>query len=285
MGSKRSAGAAIVHQGDLYVFGGYNGDSCLQTAEVFHHKTQAWEALPDMSYGRCASGASLNNRLYVVGGYSNPYPMQCESLVEAFNARTKQWEVTPPMTCCRSRVAAAVARGELYAIGGCPEGDVFLNTVEKFNPSTREWTEVAPMKYSRGYPAAAVSGDTIFVCGGFVGVQYLCEVETFDTLTETWSEIAPMSAVRSAASAVEVQGYIYVLGGYDPQAPEHGHHGCTDRLDIVERLDPREDKWVKVTPMLTPRSHTMCVKYSCLTGFRTLLAQGDAPGDEQLNDS
>ena len=41
------------------------------------------------------------------------------------------------------RVAAAVARGELYAIGGCPEGDVFLNTVEKFNPSTREWTEVS----------------------------------------------------------------------------------------------------------------------------------------------
>ena len=68
MGSKRSAGAAIVHEGDLYVFGGYNGDSCLQTAEVFHHKTQAWKALPDMSYGRCASGASLNNRLYVVGG-------------------------------------------------------------------------------------------------------------------------------------------------------------------------------------------------------------------------
>ena len=52
--------------------------------------------------------------------------------------------------------------------------------------------------------------------------------------------------MRSAASAVEVQGYIYVLGGYDPQAPEHGHQGCTDRLDIVERLNPREDKWVKV---------------------------------------
>ena len=34
MGSKRSAGVAIVHGADLFVFGGYDGTQCLQTAEV-----------------------------------------------------------------------------------------------------------------------------------------------------------------------------------------------------------------------------------------------------------
>eukprot|EP00658_Telonema_sp_P-2_P072302 TRINITY_DN6145_c0_g1_i10.p1 TRINITY_DN6145_c0_g1~~TRINITY_DN6145_c0_g1_i10.p1 ORF type:complete len:106 (+),score=8.37 TRINITY_DN6145_c0_g1_i10:183-500(+) len=75
-----------------------------------------------------------------------------------------------------------------------------------------------------------------------------------------------MSSVRSAASAVEVQGYIYVLGGYAPS-----NANCSDRLDVVERLDPTTNTWEFVTSMLTPRSHAMCVKYSCLQGFRTLI--------------
>lgn len=285
MGSKRSAGAAIVYKGDLYVFGGYDGNVCLQTSEVFQHKIQKWTCLSDMSFGRCASGAALNNLLYVVGGYSTPYPMVCESLVEAFNTRTKKWEITPPMLTARSRVAAVVANEELYAIGGCPAGEMFLNTVEKYDPNTRQWTEAPPMAYRRGYPAATVYGDNIFVCGGFVESLYLRAVEVYNTITQTWTEIAPMSAVRSAASAVEIQGHIYVLGGYDPHAKHNGHAGCIDRLDIVERLDPRENSWVTVTPMLTPRSHTMCVKYSCLTGFRTILTPAEVEAPPHNDDS
>eukprot|EP00656_Telonema_subtile_P052531 TRINITY_DN7354_c0_g1_i3.p1 TRINITY_DN7354_c0_g1~~TRINITY_DN7354_c0_g1_i3.p1 ORF type:complete len:374 (+),score=58.25 TRINITY_DN7354_c0_g1_i3:136-1257(+) len=271
MGSKRSAGVAVVYNNDLYVFGGYNGSNCLQTAEVFEHRSQQWRALPSMSGGRCASGAALQGKLYVVGGYSVPYPMVCESTLECYEPGTQTWTVLPAMSCKRSRVAAAVAGGELYALGGCPESEVFLSSVEKFCPDTQEWQEVEPMKYPRGYAAAAVLGDNIFVCGGFMQDVYLNAVEAFNVVTETWTEIAPMSAVRSAASAVEVQGYIYVLGGYDPKAREHGHVGCSDRLDIVERLDPVSNSWQTVTPMITPRSHAMCVKYSCLTGFRSMI--------------
>ena len=48
------------------------------------------------------------------------------------------------------RVAAAAVNGELYAIGGCPESEIFLTSVEKYNPISREWAEIQPMKYARG---------------------------------------------------------------------------------------------------------------------------------------
>eukprot|EP00656_Telonema_subtile_P052533 TRINITY_DN7354_c0_g1_i8.p1 TRINITY_DN7354_c0_g1~~TRINITY_DN7354_c0_g1_i8.p1 ORF type:complete len:185 (+),score=35.96 TRINITY_DN7354_c0_g1_i8:712-1266(+) len=184
--------------------------------------------------------------------------MVCESTLECYEPGTQTWTVLPAMSCKRSRVAAAVAGGELYALGGCPESEVFLSSVEKFCPDTQEWQEVEPMKYPRGYAAAAVLGDNIFVCGGFMQDVYLNAVEAFNVVTETWTEIAPMSAVRSAASAVEVQGYIYVLGGYDPKAREHGHVGCSDRLDIVERLDPVSNSWQTVLPSVQPFCMLSC---------------------------
>ena len=55
--------------------------------------------------------------------------------------------------------------------------------------------------------------------------------------------------MRSAASAVEVQGFIYVLGGYDPDArnnEDYDSHG-SDRLDVVERFDPRINTWEMVS--------------------------------------
>jgi len=273
MCSARSAGIAIVHRNDLYVFGGYDGTRCLDTAEVFRHKTQEWVPLPPMALGRCAAGVAVQGSILIVGGYSSPNPMVCEDVVEEFCTRTSKWISVAPLLCRRARLAVAAVGRQVYAFGGSPEQHDFVNTVEMYDSKDCTWTEIAPMKHKKAYATATAIGRTIFVCGGFAheGV-YLNQVEAFDVDTQVWTEMAPMLTVRSASAAVEVQGLLYVLGGYHPTVYPQVQD---DRLSAVERYDPKTNTWEQVTRMRTPRSHLMAVKYSCLSGFRTLLDRID----------
>merc|ERR1719335_1963041 len=63
-------------------------------------------------------------------------------------------------------------------------------------------------------------------------------VESFDTASDTWSKVVAMNSERAEFAAA-------VFGGADEDSAE---------LATVERLDPRQGKWVDVAPMASRRS-------------------------------
>ena len=67
-----------------------------------------------------------------------------------------------------------VLSGFLYAVGGCDENNMRLNTIERYNPSTDTWTFIPSMSTSRSSPCV-VANKYLYVIGG---VSYVGEFLT-----------------------------------------------------------------------------------------------------------
>lgn len=70
--------------------------------------------------------------------------------------------------------------GNLYAVGGCDENNMRLNSVEKYNPSTDSWTFIPSMSACRSSPCV-VADKFLYVIGGvsYVGKSCLSLVCVF----------------------------------------------------------------------------------------------------------
>lgn len=67
-------------------------------------------------FQRCRLGvATINNKLYVCGGYDGNTFLQS---VEEYDPVNNQWRILNPMALMRSRVALVANMGKLWAIGG-----------------------------------------------------------------------------------------------------------------------------------------------------------------------
>ncbi|CAE7242142.1 Klhl12, partial [Symbiodinium necroappetens] len=73
----------------IYVTGGSDGDTVLQSGEVFDVKRQTWQELPPMAFPRIAhTSFVLNGKLYVAGGIDGKVPLET---FECFDPSTKTW--------------------------------------------------------------------------------------------------------------------------------------------------------------------------------------------------
>lgn len=53
----------------------------------------------------------------------------------------------------------------MYAVGGCDENNMRLNTIERYHPATDTWTFVPSMAQSRSSPCVAAD-KYLYVMGG-----------------------------------------------------------------------------------------------------------------------
>jgi hypothetical protein len=99
-------------EGNVYVVGGYGGDSDLKSAEMFDTSTGQWRAFPEMSVARhgCAA-ACMEGNVYVVGGEDDENNLKHAS-VECYDPAASEWRTLPSMSTARVQCAAAV--GEIY---------------------------------------------------------------------------------------------------------------------------------------------------------------------------
>lgn len=56
--------------GDIYVLGGYDGETYLRDVEKLSPRKQHWERVPDMIQTRSYfTAAAIHDRIYAIGGY------------------------------------------------------------------------------------------------------------------------------------------------------------------------------------------------------------------------
>jgi N-acetylneuraminic acid mutarotase len=270
-GANEVIGAAV--NGQILVYGGQDTKSAAMG--IFWKLDPAsgqWTKLPSNPVPvHHAAAVSIGSRMYVVGGFRLPdggkggwYP---ENKLWMFDLDKQTWTRLPDMPTPRGALAATVADGKIYAIGGAriPDGAKIealsgggpvelLGTVEVFDTRTNTWSTLRSMPTPRNHMDASHVDGRIYVIGGRVGSCFsggwstnVFMNEAYDIATDTWATRAPMPTARSGAGSAIVDGRISVLGG----------EGWLDDFGGVFRThevyDPKSNTWSRAARMMTPR--------------------------------
>lgn len=145
------------------------------TCEASKCISGTWARLADMPTTRQRTSVVYgpDGLFYVIGGIRNSNPGGTTGVVEAYNPTTDSWTTKAPMPTPRYGMAAVVAGGKIYAIGGPYQDDVTPFTdgesvlVEIYDPTTNTWTSGPSLPNGRYNPAATVGADgNIYITGG-----------------------------------------------------------------------------------------------------------------------
>jgi N-acetylneuraminic acid mutarotase len=174
MPTGRSAGGAAVIGSKIYVAGGrppHGSDFA-----VYDTATDTWEVLPPLPTGRnhLAVGA-IGGKVYVAGGrFGGGFMSERTAALEFFDPATREWSIGPSMPSPRGGVAAVVANGCLFVVGG--EGEYadyrgLSDQNEAFDPRSGTWHSLPPMPTpSHGLVGAAFIDGRIHLPGGSITI-------------------------------------------------------------------------------------------------------------------
>ena len=235
-------------------------------------------------------------------------------LIPAFaQGASPKWKRGAALPLARGEVAAAVAEGRIYVIGGFTANGENSTRVEAYSPSTNTWSQEADLPASVDHAMAAGSRGRVYLAGGY-GADRGQLTSLFAFTGDGWARLAPMPEGRAAGGAAIVNGKLYVVGGttagsprlartmlvYDiagnrwttrrgPTPREHlgvaslrgkvyAVGGRTAGFDTnmarVERFNPRTGRWSRVANVPSRRGGTGAAG----TGRWIVSVGGEAPG-------
>lgn len=148
MNQKREEhGLAIGPDKKIYAVGGFDGKTCLCSAERYDQKTGTWEKIADLKTARRSlSAVALPDGIYALGGHDGKHYLES---VERYDFAKNQWITMPAMKkpkCTMSAVSSIDCR-YIFVMGGY-DGTA-LNQVERYDVVHGCWEFVCPMKNKR----------------------------------------------------------------------------------------------------------------------------------------
>ncbi|MGE0481796.1 MAG: Kelch repeat-containing protein [Phycisphaerae bacterium] len=216
--------------GRFYVFGGVEdgGDHrSILAVDVFDPATDRWlQRAPSPRPLVFSACALLDDRFWLVGGLVHNRAATADVLI--YDPRRDAWEPGPPLTVARSRLAAVVLEGRLYAIGGFRDGAADAPNspaVERFDPRERRWRRLADLPTPRHALAVVALAGRIYAIGGYGAAERTATtLESYDPTTDHWrrepdlphgrgfgNAFAYNACTGGAAAAVREQ--LFVFGG------------------------------------------------------------------------
>jgi non-specific serine/threonine protein kinase len=201
--------AAASLSGRAVVVGGYGPRGPTRTAIVLDGGR--WKRLPSLPYTRAAAAAvALAGRLYVVGGVTNGGLARSMLM---YVPGTGRWLPLPGPTP-RQHLAAAAARGRVYAIAGRSAGfDTNVAVVESWAPGERHWRREMAVPEARGGTGAAALAGMIVSVGSEAPAGTSGAVFGLDLRSGRWSRLPDLPTPRHGLGVVAFRGTVYVIGG------------------------------------------------------------------------
>jgi N-acetylneuraminic acid mutarotase len=146
-------------------------------------------------------------------------------------------------------VAAALAGGEIYVVGGFTSGGENSPRVDAYSPARNSWHQVADLPVAVDHAMAAGYRGRLYVAGGY-GSDRSRLTTLFSFTGGAWTRLPPMPEERAAAGAAIVKGKLYVVGGIG--SPTLGQRSDLAKKALVYDIARR--RWSAI-PGPTPREH------------------------------
>ncbi|XXY44649.1 kelch repeat-containing protein [Sorangium sp. So ce269] len=260
--------ATLLPSGKVLVAGGvladfYEGDTPLDSAELYDPETRTWTDAAPMRHARAEHTATLlpSGKVLVAGGY--PVDFGDED-VELYEPETDRWTFTEPLQAARAEHAAMLLPSGKVLVTGGFNSIHSLASAELYDPETGGWTSTASMcKRRRHHTMTLLPNGEVLVAGGEEdNLSGPAGTERYDPEGGgpeggCWTRTAPMSQTRVGHTATLLpDGLVLVTGGGGKSA---------------ERYDPAVDTWLPTSSMEHARSgHTATL----LTSGEVLVAGG-----------
>jgi N-acetylneuraminic acid mutarotase len=150
------------------------------------------------------------------------------------------WSTRAGLPSKRRGFVAAVASGQLYAIGGLNSVGIVVRSVVAYNPSTNTWSTKASLPAARqsGNGAATING-TIYVAGGQDAAGALSRtLYAYNASTNAWSTRASMPVVSGCGGSAVISSKLYVISGCTRSST-----GAQVFAQLLHRYDPSTNRW------------------------------------------
>lgn len=202
------------------------------------------------------AAGTLNDKIYVVGGFEQPslgnvLHLSITPSLEAYDPFVDRWTTKAPMPVGLHHVGLGVTGERLYVIGGYRQSALSVwhpvATVYAYDPGTDTWAERAPMPTARGALSVTVHEGKLYAIGGYDRNANSAAVEVYDPERNTWTSRAPLPTPRDHLVTATVAGKLYAIGG-------RLNGDYRRNLSVTERYDPVTDQWTRVADLPTARS-------------------------------
>jgi len=234
---RTSLGVAEMN-GVIHACGGYaDGNPDVATVEAYDVAGNVWTNETPLR-NRCnwlnGSTVSHDGKVLTIGG--NYYSTDRET-AQIFDPALGTWSESSNMGYGARGMAAAVANGVAYAIGGADMGgpgpERHLLTVQTYDPDLDTWAAKADLPQPRAYAEAVVIDGVIYLVGGqsVPDGPVVRDVLRYVPAVDRWETTGIVLTERQARvgmAAVAYGHFIYLLGGVDTAMGQP-----TDRVDVI----------------------------------------------------
>ena len=132
--------------------GGYDGSNYLSSCELYDSKLMQSSLIAPLNKKRSgAAAATIDNTVYVFGGYDGSYHGDGEE----YDRRTDKWTLLDQhMSVARCDLAAATVGNAVYLLGGDLSFMNYTDVVECYDCVTNKFTSRKPLPSARKFIAA-----------------------------------------------------------------------------------------------------------------------------------
>ena len=211
-----------------------------------------WTSKNPMPTPRTEFGvATVNNKIYAIGGYSG----SVLRTVEEYDPATDTWTRKADMPTPRRQLVVVSVNNKIYAIGGVnfssdPNSLIYSYSTEEYNPATNTWISKASMPMGatvnsvlgNRFIGGAVANGKIYVAahnnpGTLSPITHTLE---YDPATNVWTSKAQPPFSYTRYTVASLHNKVYAL---------------SDIGEMAE-YDPLKDRWIIRPPLSTHRFRT-----------------------------
>ncbi|MCC2547637.1 T9SS type A sorting domain-containing protein [Hymenobacter sp. BT175] len=221
MTTARAQHGAVAHpDGNIYVFGGYNGSTTFSSTEAYNIATNTWTSRASMPVAMQGPATALGNdgKIYSFAGRDqSTYRSECYR----YDPVTNAWSTIATMPAPRWQARAlTAASGLIYVFGGW-NFDLGVTPgaeVQIYNPVTNTWSMGASMPVPIMGMAAALDGTGLMHLYGGIGANpypALVSHYVYNPVTNSWATgpSMPTPARGYTSGAAGSDGNLYITGG------------------------------------------------------------------------
>ena len=221
-----SHSSVIVTKNRVYLLGGYNGNTALNTvytATINNDGTlSAWttsDPLPSTLYG--SQAIVTKNRVYLLGGFSGGGGSTVYTAPINSDGTLGTWTTSTPLPVVLAHSSAIVTKDRVYLLSGMSGGN---NLNKAFTASINSdgtlgsWDIINNLPFALRYPQTVVTKNNVYLLGGYTGssginVVYRAPINSDGTLG-AWTISSTLPGFIYGVQAIITNSNIYLLCSY-----------------------------------------------------------------------